>query len=198
MRPLFAIILKGKRSYLMNHNLIKICKVVKIHHICLPIIVSSILGVSSARAAGIQNIVVVHGTCKQLVVAGADHTSQCTGVLMQSQWDTGRIGFYVVPNKDDGLTVTFSGFDGDKVNDNTQIQDLDKILINSQATNYKPIIRPIKGTCTYKVPYAGPQTVICKAKDNQSKKYLLEFNTNSEAPEIIHLPASGGNAAEEG
>ncbi|MBY3220906.1 hypothetical protein [Rhizobium laguerreae] len=72
---------------------------------------------------------ILKGACEKLIMKGDDLTEHCSNQIIQSIYNTGRTGFTVTVG-DKGTVMTFSGLEGAKPDPDTQLQDLDFIILN--------------------------------------------------------------------
>jgi hypothetical protein len=138
-----------------------------------------------ATAANLQNMAMSTGTCERLVVDGRDFTSGCAGKIIQSIYDDGRTGWYLMVG-DKGTVVTLSGMSGAKPDADSQIQDLDSLILNLGVKNAPSSKEAISGQCLYSNPNNGPTSITCVAKNNQAAVSVLEFRTDGRPPQFMN------------
>lgn len=146
-----------------------------------------------AIAAELTGIASLTGTCERIVMAGKDMSAHCDGKILQTTYDTGRTGFTVFVGQD-GVAITMSGLEGAKPDENSQLQSLDRVILNLNIEDVAPSEEPVEGSCAYSNPYLGPMTVSCQAVDRKGGAYLLQFRTDGSEPKFSDLKA--GPAAE--
>jgi hypothetical protein len=115
-------------------------------------------------------------------MAGNDMSEHCGGKIIQTIYKTGRTGF-TVPVGDKDTLVTFSGMEGAKPDVNSQLQDVDRVILNLSIDGVPPSVKSVSGSCAYANPYLGPMTISCNATAGNDA-YLLEFRTDGSEPTI--------------
>jgi hypothetical protein len=142
---------------------------------------SLLSGPAYAETADIQQMVVVEGTCERLAFGGKDYTATCSTKLLQSIYDNGRVGFYVI--YDDDHIVTFSGFDGAKPDADTQLHDIDGVIFGKGDPNDVEAV-PASGICSYANPTQGPTTIACQGVTKDDRAFLMVFRSDGSEPKI--------------
>jgi hypothetical protein len=143
--------------------------------------------VSSAQdIPGLVEMASLTGTCDRLIAAGNDFSAHCSGMIMQTIYNTGRTGFTLVIG-DKGTVITFSGMEGAKPDPDSQLQSVDKVILNLGIDGVPPTATETEGSCSYRNPYNGPMTIGCHAVDAEGKSYLLQFTTDGSEPEFANL-----------
>ncbi|HEV7319215.1 MAG TPA: hypothetical protein VGO04_11465 [Ensifer sp.] len=146
-------------------------------------------GLASMPAASkglgdLTGVAILTGTCKRLVVAGEDMTAICGGRLIQSIYRTGRTGFTV--NIGSRGAVTFSGIEGEKPDADSQLQSVDKVIVN-RGTDGGPISsKEVTGGCSYGNPFKGATTTKCEGTDAEKGAYILEFRSGGSPPKLLN------------
>ncbi len=138
-----------------------------------------------AHAANLENMAFMTGTCERLVVDGKDFASRCGAKIIQSIYDDGRTRWYLTIG-DDGAVATFSGTSGAKPDADSQIQDLDSVVLNLGVKTAPPTTEAISGQCLYSNPYNGPTSVTCIAKNKNGDVSVLEFRTDGQPPQFMN------------
>lgn len=133
------------------------------------------------------------GRCEKLIAAGHDLTAACSDKIVQSIYDTGRTGF-TLPIGYDGAVITFSGVEGRKPDPDTQLQSVDKVILNLAIEGVSASMKDAKGGCQYRNPYNGPMLIGCHAVDDDGQSYSLQFRTDGSQPEFAEF---NGAAAQE-
>jgi hypothetical protein len=101
-------------------------------------------------------LVTLHGKC-WLKVEGKE--LPCIPKLLNSNYPSGRTGFYIVGADDS--TYTWSGAAGSKLDAGSQILQVDKFIM---TVNGKTSGGSAKGSCQYQNPYLGkPTNLTCNA-----------------------------------
>jgi hypothetical protein len=154
----------------------------------LSVVMTSILGIALASRlsapahadAKLTATVVVEGACQNLTVGGEDHTTNCKGTLLNTEYSDERTGFYFVTTAEQ-VTVTFStrGDQEQKIDADTVTAPVDMVIVSSggkidrlQAT----------GTCQFGNPYKGPMLIECTA-DSERGRFEGAFLTDGKEPD---------------
>lgn len=139
------------------------------------------------HSAELTGIATVTGTCEYLALAGKNLTRDCVGKIVQSMYDNGRTGFTVVVGED-GVAITMSGMQGGKPDADSQLQAVDRVILNLNIDGVAPSDVSAKGACAYTNPYLGRAIFTCHAVDDSGGSYLLQFRTDGSAPSISEFP----------
>ncbi|HEY4202775.1 MAG TPA: hypothetical protein VGM83_19665 [Devosiaceae bacterium] len=154
------------------------------------IIVSMMSGAGHAQdRANLEDVASVTGTCDKLIMAGDDLSPTCSGQMIQSIYNTGRTGFTVMVG-DKGKTATFTGMEGAKPDDNSQLQTVDRVIVNEGIKGSTPSTIAATGSCAYTNPYMGPTIVNCQAVGDNGDAFLLQFRTDGSEPKFLDLKSS--------
>lgn len=132
----------------------------------------------------LSGVAMVTGTCERLVVAGEDMTNTCEGRLIQSIYRTGRTGFTV--NIGSGGAITFSGIEGEKPDADSQLQSVDKVIVNRGKDGGPISSKGVTGSCFYENPFKGPATTKCEGTDAEKGAYFLQFRTDGTPPNLLN------------
>jgi hypothetical protein len=152
-------------------------------------VVLAVIGAASSPAAiaqdipGLIGMASLTGTCEQLIAAGNDFSPHCSDMILQSIYDNGRTGFTLIIG-DQGTVVTFSGMEGAKPDPDSQLQSVDKVILNLGIDGVPPSSTETKGSCSYRNPYKGPMTIGCHAVDDEGKSYYVQFTTDGSEPQF--------------
>lgn len=147
------------------------------------------LGATASFAQGLndlEGLASLTGTCERLVMDGNDFSANCSSSILQSIYSTGRTGFTVTVG-DKGTVVTFSGIQGAKPDPDSQLQSVDKVILNLGIKGVPPTSTEATGSCAYSNPYLGPMTISCQAVDESGGAYLLQFRTDGSEPKFSEL-----------
>jgi hypothetical protein len=135
---------------------------------------------------GLVGVATQTGSCERLIAAGNDFSDHCSTTIIQSIYDTGRTGFTLAIG-DKGTVITFSGMEGKKPDPDSQLQSVDKVILNLGIEGVPSSMTDTKGSCSYRNPYNGPMTIGCHALDEDNNSYLLEFVTDGSEPEFVDM-----------
>ncbi|MGR9197543.1 hypothetical protein [Rhizobium leguminosarum] len=141
---------------------------------------------TASHGKDLQNLTgmaILKGKCEKLITKGDDLTEHCGNQIVQSIYSTGRTGFTVTVG-DKGSVMTFSGLEGAKPDPDTQLQDLDFIILNLGIEGVTPARTPVRGGCGYSNPYKGPTTISCQATGEKGEAYLLQFRSDGSPPSM--------------
>jgi hypothetical protein len=119
-------------------------------------------------------------------MAGNDFSAGCGGKIVQSIHATGRTGFTVTIGEK-GAVSTWSGMEGAKPDADSQLQSLDKVMLNLGIDGVLPTSTDVTGNCAYSNPYKGPMTISCQGSDSSGGAYLLQFRTDGSEPLLADL-----------
>lgn len=155
------------------------------------------LAVFAQDLSGLTGMASLTGECERLVAAGKNFSDDCNGMILQSIYDSGRTGFTVTVG-DKGVAMTFSGIEGAKPDADSQLQTLDRVILNLGIEGVDPTSTAVKGGCAYSNPYLGPMTISCQGTGTNGEAYLLQFRTDGSEPKISDLRAGGNSAADAG
>jgi hypothetical protein len=138
----------------------------------------------ATAADRLENLGLMTGTCERLVIDGKDLTGDCAGKIIQSIYDDGRTGWYMMIG-DKGAVVTLSGMSGAKPDADSQLQDLDSVIWGGAAKGAPAKTETITGQCLYSNPNNGPTSITCIAKNQTGDVSVLEFRTDGKPPEFM-------------
>ncbi|WP_411035230.1 hypothetical protein [Shinella sp. BYT-45] len=130
--------------------------------------------VGNAQMAGVT------GSCGKLVVGDRQLTDACSAKLLNVTYPDGRVGFYFVLT--DGRIVTFSGMDGDNPTPDTDVVDLDKVIMSRTDTPDQPDVFQASGTCGFGNPMKGPMTISCEGTLAGGGAFSAAFTTDGKPP----------------
>lgn len=136
--------------------------------------------IAAPSVSGLVSMMGVKGTCRQLTLGDRDATASCTGTMLNTAYEDGRVGFYFVTR--DALAVTFSGMGGQThPNPDTAIQSVDKIITTKDGLTSEA---QATGVCRFTNPFKGPGIVSCKARTG-SGEFSAAFETDGKPPKTI-------------
>jgi hypothetical protein len=155
------------------------------HFKYLEVVSVAMLAISTTPAKaqtkiGNATTMVLNGSCDKLTIGRQKLGDGCGGKLMNSSYPDGRVGFYFI--LDDGRTITFSGMDGANPTPDTDVVDLDKVIIGIKGKPSKPKVVAASGTCKYGNPYAGQSTVTCNGKMVDGQTFSANFTSDGSPP----------------
>lgn len=120
------------------------------------------------------------GSCDKLLVSRQKLGDLCDGKLLNMSYPDGRVGFYFI--LEDGRAITFTGMDGANPTPDSDVVDLDKVIIGVKGKPNSPKVVSATGTCKYGNPYKGESTVICAGKTAVGSAFSATFTTDGNPP----------------
>ncbi|UFZ02495.1 hypothetical protein LQG66_24820 [Bradyrhizobium ontarionense] len=142
-----------------------------------------LISAGSGRAdSRLTGMAIVKGTCQKLVIAGKDRSLECTGSLLNTDYDDQRTGVYFTLL--DGGVITFSnrGDLEERAGSDKHVAPVDLVIIG-QYPNKKINRVAAKGRCRYGNPFKGPSLIECSA-DSELGRFEATFLSNGEKPEV--------------
>ena len=137
-------------------------------------------GAFAQTKIGDATMLSVTGTCGRLAVAERDLSRDCTTKLLNVTYPDGRVGFYFVLA--DGGMVAFSGMDGDNPTPDSDVVNLDKVIMSRKDTPDQPDVLRVTGTCTFGNPVKGPMTIACDGTLVDGAGFSAAFTTDGKPP----------------
>ena len=136
-----------------------------------------------AAPRGTVELAMLQGACSRLVIGKRDLSPDCTGRLLNTNYPDGRSGFYFVSKG--GAALTFSGMGSKqvKLDADTVIQPIDKIIVTSDG---KTSSTDAAGECRFTNPNKGPAPVTCRA-NGASGAFEAAFVSDGRPPEITSI-----------
>ena len=125
----------------------------------------------------------VAGECQMLIFSEEERL--CKDVIINTQYDSGRIGFYFKDESEGGGFVSFSGM-GPKwraPSENLRLLPIDALIIDEERV-------PALGFCTFEDPYVGKARIECSAYHENGELFSGFFVSDGSRPELM---APGGN-----
>ncbi len=137
-------------------------------------------GAVAQTQVGEARMVSVTGKCDALVVGDRQLSGDCSAKLLNVVYPDGRTGFYFVLT--DGRIVAFSGMDGENPTPDSDVVDLDKVIISRKDTPDTPDVFQVKGACGFGNPMKGPMTVSCEGTLSDGGRFSAAFTTDGKPP----------------
>ncbi|WP_315724058.1 MULTISPECIES: hypothetical protein [unclassified Bradyrhizobium] len=130
----------------------------------------------------LTGMAIVKGTCKKLVIAGKDRSADCKGVLLNTDYDDQRTGFYFTLL--DGGVITFSnrGDLEERPGPDDIVTPVDLMIIGQSPKQSINRLKA-KGRCRHGNPFKGPSLLECTA-DSELGRFEGTFLSNGEKPEL--------------
>lgn len=138
--------------------------------------------------SGPSQIAMLSGECQYVAISGNNFSKFCQGSIVQSVYENEpRTGFTVVIGAGDDVNaiITFSGLEAVKPDADSQLQTVDKVILNLGMEDVEPAVTVVKGSCAYTNPTKGPATISCHAFDDDKSSYILHFRTDGSPPKFM-------------
>lgn len=137
----------------------------------------------SGRAdSRLTGMAIIKGTCQKLVIAGKDRSLECTGNLLNTDYDDQRTGFYFTLLNGGVITFSNRGDLQERTRPDKRVTLVDIVIIGQYPD--KTINRvAARGRCRYGNPFKGPSLVECSA-DSELGRFEATFLSNGEKPEM--------------
>lgn len=142
-----------------------------------------LLAAQSAQAqtkVGEATMMALEGVCETLVVGARALGAECSAKILNVSYPDGRVSFYFVLT--DGRIVAFSGMDGENPTPDSDVVDLDQLIVSRADTPDKPDVTTVRGTCGYGNPYKGAMTVRCEGSLDDGHAFSAVFTTDGNPP----------------
>jgi hypothetical protein len=131
------------------------------------------LALAEELPANLTNMFSVTGECQMLVFA--DELRPCRQVMINSEYDNGRIGFYFLYE-----IVSFTGMGQEQHSpaENVRLQPLDGLIIEGERED-------AVGFCTFENPFVGQARIGCAVYLENGQLYSGFFLTDGSQPETL-------------
>lgn len=126
-----------------------------------------------------QQFVIANGVCEKFIIGRDPATRECTGKLVNTVYDNGRLGFYFTFRR--GSVITFSGISRPNPTPDTALFSIDQIIMSVDGAQRS---FAATGSCRYGNFYAGHRRVTCKGQSDDGQPFEAIFRMTS-APEPI-------------
>jgi hypothetical protein len=139
-----------------------------------------VIAAAEAQVAKVTGMMTLTGACKKLTVGGKNRTADCKGTLLNTDYSSGRTGFYFITT--DGIAVTFSTRGDKQVHPDadTAISPVDMVIVVGQGRSDKILAT---GTCKFTNPYQGPAPIECRA-ESASGLFEASFMSDGGKPDV--------------
>ena len=120
----------------------------------------------------------VAGECQMLIFSEEERL--CKDVIINTQYDSGRIGFYFKDESEGGGFVSFSGM-GPKwraPSENLRLLPIDALIIDEERV-------PALGFCTFEDPYVGKARIECSAYHENGELFSGFFVSDGSRPGLM-------------
>ena len=127
----------------------------------------------------------VAGECQILVVS--EEERPCKDVVINTEYDSGRIGFYFIDDSDGGGIISFSGKGREQRSpaENLRLQPLDALILEGGRV-------PAIGVCSFENPFVGQARIQCSAFIESGEMYSGFFISDGTEPKLMSSEANDG------
>ena len=127
----------------------------------------------------------VDGECQMLIVSEEERS--CKDVVINTEYDSGRIGFYFIDDSDGGGIVSFSGQGHEQRSpaENLRLQPLDALILESGRV-------PAVGVCSFENPFVGQARIQCSAFVESGQLFSGFFISDGREPKLMSSEANDG------
>lgn len=131
--------------------------------------------------ATLTNMFRVSGECEMFIFS--DEELPCRHIMMNTEYDSGRVGFYFLYEVEGGGIMSFSGMGQEQLSpaENIRLQPLDALIIEGESEN-------AVGFCTFENPFIGQARVGCAAYLESGELFSGFFLSDGSQPEML-IPA---------
>ena len=144
------------------------------------LLMSADSGRADSRLTGMATVM---GTCQKLVIAGQDRSLECTGRLLNTDYDDRRTGFYFILLNGGVITFSNRGDLEERAGPDKRVAPVDLVIIG-QYPNKKIDRVPAKGRCRYGNLFKGRPSLIECSADSELGRFEATFLSNGEKPEL--------------
>ena len=111
----------------------------------------------------------------------------CKDVIINTEHDSGRIGFYFIDDSEGGGVITFSGMGlGQRsATENLRLQPVDALILKEERV-------PAVGACSFENPFVGPARVQCSAFVESGELFSGFFLSDGSEPILIFPEENDG------
>ena len=127
----------------------------------------------------------VAGKCQMLIVS--EEERPCKDIVVNTEYDSGRIGFYFIDDGEGGGIISFSGIGQEQRSpaENLRLQPLDAVILDSGRM-------PALGICSFENPFAGQARIQCSAFIESGEMFSGFFISDGREPKLISSEANDG------
>lgn len=135
--------------------------------------------------AALTSMFSVAGDCQMLIFS--EEERPCKDVIITTEYDSGRIGFYFIDESEGGGIVSFSGMGQEQRSpaENLRLQPLDALILTDGRV-------PAVGVCSFENPFVGQARVQCSAFVESGKMYSGFFISDGSEPKLMSSEANDG------
>lgn len=135
--------------------------------------------------AALTSMFSVAGDCQMLIFS--EEERPCKDVIINTEYDSGRIGFYFIDDSDGGGVVSFSGMGQEQRSpaENLRLQPLDALILKDGRV-------PAVGVCSFENPFVGQARVQCSAFVESGELFSVFFISDGSPPQLMSLDKNDG------
>ena len=148
----------------------------------MPPLVAALIASTPALAeehrANLTAMFRVAGECQMLIVS--EEERPCKDVVINTEYDSGRIGFYFIDDSEGGGIISFSGMGQEQRSpaENLRLQPLDALILEGGRV-------PAIGVCSFENPFVGPARIQCSAFVESGKMFSGFFISDGSRPQLM-------------
>lgn len=148
-------------------------------------LIASTPALAEEQRANLTAMFSVAGECQMLVVA--EEERPCKDVVINTEYDSGRIGFYFIDDSEGGGIISFSGKGWEQRSpaENLRLQPLDALILEGGKV-------PAIGVCSFENPFAGQARIQCSAFVESGEMYSGFFISDGAEPKLMLSEANDG------
>lgn len=156
----------------------------KISHLVAALIASTPV-LAEEQHASLTAMFSVAGECQMLVVS--EEERPCKDVVINTEYDSGRTGFYFIDDSEGGGVISFSGMGREQRSpaENLRLQPLDAVILEGGRV-------PAVGICSFENPFGGQSRIQCSAFVESGKMYSGFFISDGSQPKLMSSEANDG------
>lgn len=141
--------------------------------------------VAEEQRANLTAMFSVAGECQMLIVS--EEERPCKDVVVNTEYDSGRIGFYFIDDSEGGGIISFSGKGQEQRSpaEDLRLQPLDMLILEGGRV-------PAVGVCTFENPFAGQARIQCSAFVESGEMYSGFFISDGAEPKLMSSEANDG------
>ena len=127
----------------------------------------------------------VAGECQMLIVS--EEERPCKDAVINTEYDSCRIGFYFVDDGEGSGITSFSGLGREQRSpaENLRLQPLDAVILDGGRV-------PAVGICSFENPFAGQARIQCSAFVESGEMFSGFFISDGREPKLISSEANDG------
>lgn len=149
------------------------------------VLIASTPALAEEQRANLTAMFSVAGECQMLIVS--DEERPCKGVVFNTEYNNGRLGFYFIDDSELGGVVSFSGMGPEQRSpaENLRMQPLDAVILKDSKL-------PAVGACSFENPFIGQARIQCSAFLETGQMFSGFFISDGSNPKLISSEADDG------